>query len=122
MSPFKDNTLIQMRLLRSSNIKEDDRIALRRVDDDLYALYYRDGQLLNKKNLYVCELTGEQVDTYFQSLFALLSRDRDPFTQIQITPPCFPSVLYNIDDLDCRCLRQKILDLLPILQESSRIR
>ena len=121
LSPFVDNTSIQIRLLRNNHESKDDRIAIRRADESMYHLFYQDGLLKNKDKMYVCLLTGEELDIYLQSLFTLLVRDQDPFTQIQFLLPCFPTVLYDIQDLRQGKVRQALFDLLPLLQNTSRI-
>jgi len=121
ISPFVDNTSIQIRLLRNNHESKDDRIAIRRADETTYHLFYQDGLLKNKDKMYVCLLTGEELDIYLQSLFTLLVRDQDPFTQIQFLLPCFPTVLYDIQDLRQGKVRQALFDLLPLLQNTSRI-
>jgi hypothetical protein len=121
LSPFVDNTSIQIRLLRNNHESKDDRIAIRRADETTYHLFYQDGLLKNKDKMYVCLLTGEELDIYLQSLFTLLVRDQDPFTQIQFLLPCFPTVLYDIQDLRQGKVRQALFDLLPLLQNTSRV-
>ena len=121
VSPFADNTCIQIRLLRNDRASKDDRIAIRRADDDIYELFYQDGQMKNKDKMYVCLLSGEELDIYLQSLFTLLVRDQDPFTYIQFLLPCFPTVLYDIQDLRKGKIRQALFDLLPVLQNTSRV-
>jgi len=121
VSPFADNTCIQIRLLRNDRASKDDRIAIRRADDDIYELFYQDGLMKNKDKMYVCLLSGEELDIYLQSLFTLLVRDQDPFTHIQFLLPCFPTVLYDIQDLRQGKLRQALFDLLPVLQNTSRV-
>lgn len=120
VSPFADNTSIQIRLLRNDRASKDDRIAIRRADDDIYELFYQDGQMKNKDKMYVCLLSAEELDIYLQSLFTLLVRDKDPFIHIQFLLPCFPTVLYDIQDLRQGKIRKALFDLLPLLQNTSR--
>jgi len=121
VSPFADNTCIQIRLLRNDRPSKDDRIAIRRAEDESYQLFYQDGLMKNKERMYVYLLSGEELDIYLNSLFTLLVRDQDPFTQIQFLLPCFPTVLYDIQDLRQGKLRQALFDLLPLLQTTLRI-
>jgi hypothetical protein len=117
-NPFSDNTSIQIRLHRNANSSYDDRIVIRYKDDDYYQIFFQDGEQ-SRKNIYCVVLTGEQVDTYIQSLFTLLSRDSDPFTHIQFYIPCFPSVLYETSDLRKGKIQNALKQLLPMLSSAA---
>lgn len=114
--PFSCATNLQIRLHRNRNEDQDDRIAIRYKGEDLYTLFYRSGNSsLETPRTYSVILTGEELDLYLESLFTLLVRDTDPFLHIQFDLPCFPSVLYSIQDLRQGKIRKALWNLLPLL-------
>lgn len=113
---------ITLRLLRKDKgAKKDDIIKIKSWDVDVeekYQIEYKDGEANTDTGVTYHSstfLTGEQVDTYMQSLFVLLTRDADPFESFQIMGPGFPCILLPIAELKKERVRQAILDLLPVL-------
>lgn len=119
--PFSCATNLQIRLHRNRNEDQDDRIAICYKGEDLYHLFYRSGNSsLETPRTYIVILTGEELDLYLESLFTLLVRDTDPFTQIQFDLPCVPSLLYSIQDLRQGKIRKALWNLLPLLTTGGR--
>jgi hypothetical protein len=118
-NPFSDNTSIQITLHRNGNPNLDDQLAIRYKDDDYYQIFYRDGNQ-SRENIYCTVLSGEQVDTYIQALFTLLSRDTDPFINVQFYIPCFPTVIYRTSDLRKKEIQNALQQLLPMLTSAAR--
>jgi hypothetical protein len=121
-SAFKNGTNLQIRLLRDRNQRNDDQIAIRYEGEDLYHLFYRSGNTsLEKPVTYYLVLTGDELDTYLTNLFPLLVRDTDPFAQIQFDLPCYPSLLYDIQDLRQGKIRTALWSVLPLLSTAGRL-
>jgi hypothetical protein len=120
MSPFRTSTNIQIRLTRSEDESEDDRIAIRYKDEDMYQLFFRDGNTKGKPQTYCTVLSGEELDVYIESLFTLLARDRDPFRSVEFQIPCFPCVQYNVEDFRQGKLRTALKDLMPVLYAAAK--
>lgn len=102
--PKKDDII----KIKSWDIEEEEKYQIEYTDSDANL---RDGSIHHSSTF----LTGEQVDTYMNSLFTLLTRDAAPFDQFQISAPGFPCILLSIDELKKERVRQSILDVLPVL-------
>ena len=120
MNPFSNPGCIQMRITRDENAENDDRIAIRYKDEDCYQIFFQDGNT-DRKKTYCTVLTGQQVDCYIDSLFTLLSRDNDPFFNINFMIPCMPVVQYSIQDLRKGKLRKTLKNILPVLQSAAEL-
>jgi hypothetical protein len=120
-SVFSDNKSIQIRLTRNDDQDNDDRIVIRYIDDDVYQLFFRDGNTTAKKASTFCTvLTGEEVDTYLDSLFTLLNFDRYPFQRVEFQIPCFPCIQVYPKDFRNETLRDTLKSLMPILYSASK--
>jgi hypothetical protein len=113
---------ITLRLLRKDKgPKKDDIIKIKYWDveeDEKYMIEYCDPDASSDSGIVRHSstfLTGDQVDTYLDSLFVLLCRDADPFDKFQIAAPGFPCILLPISELKKERVRQSILDVLPVL-------
>ena len=113
---------ITLRLLRKDKTaKSDDIIKIRSytdVDTELYQIEYKDPQSDTQSGVvhHSSEwMSGEELDTYLDSLFTLLSRDDDPFEHFQIMAPGFPCILLKVEDLKKPRVRQSIHNVLPVL-------
>lgn len=129
-NPFATACNVQIRLIRKDQPKSynDDRIAIAYNQyTDLYDLYYMDcanvcgKRSCKKTRVYQVELTGEQLDTYLESLFFLLRRDIDPFENIQFEIPCFPVIIFDVQDLSKPAIREAVKDLMPILIGATKV-
>lgn len=120
-SIFSNCANIQIRLVRNTNADQDDRIVIKYKDEDIYQLYFRDGNTNNKAKTYCTVLSGDELDVYLESLFVLLVRDRDPFEAIEFQIPCFPCLRYKIQDLRGGKLRSTLKTILPILYSAAQI-
>ena len=116
------NVPITLRLLRKDKTaKKDDIIKIHYYSDpdtELYMIDYKDPESDTQSGVvhHSSEwLTGEEVDTYLDSLFTLLTRDDDPFEKFQISAPGFPNILLKIDDLKKARVREAIHNVLPVL-------
>lgn len=125
MSPvnvFQKSTYIQIRLTRDKDPDHDDRIVIKYKDEDIYQIYFQDGNTTSKHpSTYCTVLTGEELDVYVESLFTLLVRDRDPFKSIDFQIPCYPCLTYNIQDLRKGKLRSTLKRIMPILYAAAKI-
>lgn len=121
-SVFRENTYIQIRLTRNDYQEDDDRIVIRFESEDTYQIYFRDGGMdARKPATYSTFLSGEEVDTYLESLFTLLVRDSDPFNEIQFNIPCYPTLIFPIQELRGGKLRSTLKTILPILSIAARV-
>lgn len=119
---FKKSTLIQIRLTRDDNEDRDDRIVIRYKDENIYQLFFRDGNVKgDTASTYCTVLSGEELDIYMESLFTLLARDRDPFKSIEFQIPCFPALQYHMEDLRGGKLRSALQQIMPILHSAGKI-
>jgi hypothetical protein len=120
-SPFTTSTNIQIRLTRNDDESKDDRIVIRYKDEDTYQIFFRDGNTMAKKPTTYCTvLSGVELDTYVESLFTLLVRDKDPFASIEFQLPCFPCLRYDIEDLREGKLRATLKRVMPILYAAAK--
>lgn len=119
MNPFANSTNIQIRLTRSEDPDQDDRIVIKYKDEDIYQVFFRDGNAF-KQLTYCTVLSGEELDVYIQSLFTLLSRDRDPFRSIEFMIPCFPVLQYHAEDLGKGKVRKALQRVMPILYSAAK--
>jgi hypothetical protein len=124
MNPFNSSTNIVIRLLRSGPENEDDsrddKIAILRSVENVYELYYKDANMKGE----VCHfklLTADELDTYLECLFYLLTRDSDPFLSIQLNIPCMPCLLFRVEDLKKTTLRDSLHTILPLLHSCTKI-
>lgn len=115
-NPFKNYSNIQIILQRNENKEEDDCICIV-PGNKVYDVYYRDGHSTYKKT-YQVTLTSSELDIYIDSLFSLLVRDGEPFQSIQFSIPCFPTVLYDIQDLRKGKLRNAVKQAMVTLQQA----
>jgi hypothetical protein len=124
-NPFKNSTNIQFRLLRSGEAKDqskDDLIAIDCQGEDLYYVYYKDSDMTNPDVAHMTALSGDQLDTYLESLFYLLARDADPFRSLQVTIPCFPVIMLSIRSLSSRGVRETLNTIMPLLHSCNKIK
>lgn len=119
MNPFANNTNIQIRLTRNDDPDQDDRIVIKYKDENIYQLFFRDGNMETKPT-YCTVLSGEELDIYIQSLFTLLSKDRDPFRSIEFMIPCFPVLQYSAEDLGKMKVRKALKRVMPILYSAAK--
>ena len=113
-SPFDAQSSIQIRLIRNSDKKQDDKIAIEYVDsEENYVLYYLDANVVSKK-YQTLVLSAEALDTYLKSLFTLLAHDMDPFDKIQFNIPAMPCLLYDAEDLDDEDIVEALMAVMPI--------
>ena len=120
-NPFSNCNNIQIRLVREgpSDASTDDRIALAYKGEDTYHLYFQDGLTKAAKQRVV--LYGDEVDTYFESLFTLLVNDRDRFAAVQFNLPCMPCVYLNVDDVSDEEIQDTLFKAMPLLRSSERV-
>jgi hypothetical protein len=116
---FTSSANIQIRLTRNDNPSEDDRIVIKYKDEDIYQLFFRDGGSIHPVT-YCTVLTGDELDTYMESLFTLLSRDRDPFRSIEFQIPCFPTLQYHAEDMSKGKIRKALKNVMPILYAAAK--
>jgi hypothetical protein len=120
-SVFSDSKSIQIRLTRNKHEEKDDRILIRYKDEGMYQLFFQDGNTTSKKPATFCTiLTGEELDTYLDSLFTLLTFDRDPFESIEFQIPCLPCVQLYPGDLQNSTLRDTLKRVMPVLYSAAK--
>ncbi len=117
------NTLpITIRLLRPGlDASKDDIVKIYQQDPavDMYKVTYIDQQADSDSGTIrhdsVVYMNGEQMQTYIESLFTLLTRDIEPFNKFQLVAPGFPCILLTVDELKKAKTREAILNVLPML-------
>ncbi len=120
-NPFKNAGSIQIRLTRNDNENQDDRIVIKYKDENIYQIYFQDGNTNAPTPTTWCTiLSGEELDVYVESLFTLLSKDRDPFQHVNFMIPCFPVVQYTMADLRKTSIRETMKQLMPILHSAAK--
>jgi hypothetical protein len=120
-SVFSDSKSIQIRLVRNDNEDKDDRILVRYNDEDIYHLFFKDGNTSSKKpGTYCTVLTGDELDTYLQSLLTLLAYDRAPFERVEFQIPCFPCLQFYPKDFRNDTIRETLNSIMPILYSASK--
>jgi hypothetical protein len=118
-SVFKTSANIQIRLTRNDDEDQDDRIVIKYKDEDIYQLFFQDGGMVNPVT-YCTVLTSDELDVYIESLFALVSRDRDPFRSIEFQIPCFPTLQYDVEDMQKGKIRCALKRVMPILYAAAK--
>ena len=111
---------IQIRLTRNDDPDYDDRISIRYKDEGIYQVFFQDGNSSWNPPVYCTVLTGEELDVYIESLFVLLSRDRDPFQTIEFQIPCFPALQYFVKDMRKGKIRGTLKRIMPILYSAAK--
>ena len=96
----------------------DDYVIISHKGEDRFHVYYHDANNIAAKHHFTV-LTAEGLDTYLFSLFTLISRDADPFSDVQIDIPCMPSVIYKPEQLNGRRLMEALSYIMPILTVSA---
>lgn len=119
MNPFTNSSNISIRLIRKGEGSDaaganDDKIAIVYNSDDSYILYYKDANTMNGL-CHTTILTGDELDTYLQCLFFLLTRDKDPFYSIQFNIPCMPCIFLSVSDLRRKGVKRTLHEILPLL-------
>jgi hypothetical protein len=97
------------------NGKNDDLVIIKWKGEDSYQIWYHDGRSFNVNNHHFTVLSGEEVDTYLQSLFTLLRHDREAFSCVQFDIPCCPSIMFYPQDLKKKIVRKTLNRILPLL-------
>ncbi len=118
--PCPTNLPIKLRLLRVDQPgSKDDIITISGNEDLGYSITYVDNFTETKKGSITHEsilyMSGEEVDTYLQSLLTLLTNDMDAFYGLQIQAPGFPCILLPIPALRKKKIQNAIFNLLPLL-------
>lgn len=113
---------ITLRLLRKDQgANKDDIIKIHYYSDpdcELYMIDYKDPESDTKSGVvhHSSEwMTGDELDTYVDSLMVLLCRDDEPFDKFQIQAPGFPCILLKVDELKKPRVREAIHGVLPVL-------
>lgn len=112
------NIPITFRLHRvDGSPKTDDIIKIYGNEEDGYSIVYFEGENEGSPNKYKTleYMTGEEVDTYLESLLILLSNDFDPFYGLEIQAPGFPRILIPIPSLRRKSVKRAIFQALPLL-------
>ena len=118
--PCVSNLPIKLRLLRVDEpASKDDIITISGNDNIGYSITYVDNFTDTKKGSTTHEtlmyMSGEEVNTYLESLISLLLSDLDPFYGLQIQAPGFPNILLPIPALRKKKTQHAIFNLLPLL-------
>ncbi len=124
-NPFKDSTNITFRLLKSGSENydemKDDIITIVHQGEDLYHVYYRDGEWKDDFS-HMTALSGDELDSYLESMFFLLTRDAQPFRSIQLNIPCMPLIMLRVEDLRKKGIRRCFRTILPILRSCIKVK
>lgn len=120
--PFKDSTNITLRLLRgNAEADQDDMISIVHQGDDLYHVYYKDGDW-KEETSHMTALTGDELDSYLSNLFFLATQDTQPFRSIQLNIPCMPLIMLQVSDLKKKGIRRSLHTILPILRSCIKVK
>jgi hypothetical protein len=95
-------------LIHSVAGRSDDVIKIKPILD-VFRISYRSTHQ-NVHHFVYCDFA--QTCRYVDDLIDLLSIDTDPYESIQFNFPCFPSVMFRIDDVYDLALRRSISDRL----------
>ena len=121
MNPFSNSGSIQIRLTRNDNPTNDDRIVMKYKDENMYQIFFQDGNMNTyKPTTYCTVLSGEELDVYIESLFSLVARDRDPFRSIEFQIPCFPALQFEVNDMRKGKIRKALKQVMPILHSAAK--
>lgn len=121
MNPFANSGSIQIRLTRDENPRNDDRIVMKYKDENMYQIFFQDGNTnAYKVPTYCTVLSGAEVDVYIESLFSLVARDRDPFRTIEFQIPCFPALQFETEDMRKGKIRNALKRVMPILHSAAK--
>jgi hypothetical protein len=122
-NPAKDSTNVQIRLIRTpSDQLKDDTLAIEDAGGGYFRLYYHDADFANTDLYHFVLLDAYELDTYINNLFYLLVNDRQPFHGIQFSIPCFPTILYRIEDLKKNGIRSSLAYILPLLSSCLKVK
>jgi len=116
---FASSANIQIRLTRNDDPAEDDRIVIKYKDEGMYQIFFQDGGMVRQMT-YCTVLSGEELDTYIESLFTLVSKDRDPFRSIEFQIPCFPTLQFYTEDMAKGKIRGALRRVMPILYAAAK--
>lgn len=109
MSVARISIFLARRASLNNAERPDDEITITPIADD-FKIVYKDGPTKIVHFVYASE---NEVLAYVDDLFRLLQDDVvDPFKSIQFVFPCFPSVLYNMSDLNNNTIRHAVRDRL----------
>lgn len=124
-NPFTDSSNITIRLIRKGDGDAeggmDDQIAIVYNGDDSYLIYYKDANSM-KGMTHSIVLTGDELDTYLQSLFFLVTRDKDPFRFVQFNIPCMPCIFLDVYDLRLKGVKRTLNEILPLMSSCLKTR
>lgn len=123
-NPTQDSTNITIHLCRNGGEEaqdNDDIITIHHKGENIYHVFYRDGDFINKSHFQMNVLDGDELDTYLLSLFRLVASDRAPFKFIQFNIPTFPTLLYKPHDLTDKKIRSKLMHIMPILKSAIKV-
>ena len=94
----------------------DDIIRIARSETDtMFTLEYAPGDLDTK---YTTLMDRSRVSRYVRDLLVSLTMDTSPFDNIQVSTKIYPSIVYNISDLNdldlCSVVEDSILSVLDV--------
>ena len=124
-NPMKDSTNIQIRLIRKGltgpdEDENDDLITIHYKGETTYHLYYKDGNT-DAGVTHFTVLEAHELDTYIMGLFKLVAADRDGFKYVQFIIPSFPSVMFTAKDLTRKVVRNKLMQVMPLMHTVGRV-
>lgn len=122
--PSQNSSNITIRLLRNVKDQEkdtDDIITIHHKGENIYHVFYKDGNFNDTSRRHMTVLDGDALDTYLYSLFRLVATDRDAFKSIQFNIPTFPTLLYKPSDLTDKQIRSKLMHIMPILKSAINV-
>ena len=109
--------ILSVHLIRdSNNSQKDDRVTIRREDDNLRVIY-SDRDAVNGERKYELLLTNTSLGTYVRHLCNLFKTDEDPFDTMQFNFNGFPTYLAKRSTLTSKVVRM-LEDMASIAVES----
>lgn len=122
--PAANSSNITIRLIRNTKITQkdtDDIITIHHKGENIFHVFYKDGNADNCSQRHMSVLDGDGLDTYLYGLFTLVGTDRDAFKLIQFNIPTFPALMYQPCDLTEKKIRSKLMHLMPILKSAIKV-
>ena len=122
--PFKDSTHITMHILKEDcdeDGKNDDLVAIVPQGEDFYHVYYKCGDW-SEKTSHMTAFTGDELDTYLENFFFLITRDSQPFRSIQLNIPCMPTIMLRVEDFRKKGIRRSLRNILPLLRSCIKVK
>lgn len=114
---MKPHTNISIHLVRSnSNKSKDDVITIKPITNSLVSMTFVDKY--NNTN-HEIDMSHNSLAQYFENLFHIISYDREPYENVQVTFPAFPAIYMAPSDFVSHPMRHRLQEMLRFTLETS---